>query len=101
MMSKAAAVHCAQNGDLIRVNSIHPGAIETPMTTGQHAPDSSEPEMDSIGERVSTYREGSRVGEPHDIGYMVLYLASDESKFVSGAEMIIDNTVTATTAIVP
>lgn len=102
LMSKAAAVHCAQNGDQIRVNSIHPGAIETPMTTGQHAPDPSAPEeLDAIGERVSEYRQGSRVGEPNDIGYMVLYLASDESKFISGAEMIIDNTVTVTEGIVP
>lgn len=101
LMSKAAAVHCAQNGDSIRVNSVHPGAIETPMTTGAHPPDKSAPEIDGIAQRVSEYRQGSRVGEPDDIGFMVLYLASDESKFVSGAEMIVDNTVTVTEGVVP
>ncbi|MDX1581258.1 MAG: SDR family oxidoreductase [Alphaproteobacteria bacterium] len=101
LMSKAAAVHCAQGGDKIRVNSVHPGAIETPMTTGQQKPASPPPEPDSIMEKVSGYRAGSRMGEPNDIGYAVLYLASDESKFVNGEEIIIDNTVTVTEGVVP
>lgn len=101
LMSKAAAVHCAQNGDKIRVNSVHPGAIETPMTTGAHAPDPDAPVPDPITERTSTYRAGSRMGEANDIAYAVLYLASDESKYTNGAELIIDNSVTVTEGVVP
>ncbi|MDA0338363.1 MAG: SDR family oxidoreductase [Proteobacteria bacterium] len=101
LMSKAAAVHCAQLGDPIRVNSVHPGAIETPMTTGAHAPDPDVPEIDDKSIKTSVYRQGSRVGEPNDIANAVLYLASDESKFTSGTEIIIDNTVTAMEGIVP
>ncbi len=100
LMSKAAAVHCAQNGDKIRVNSVHPGAIETPMTTGVHPPESSAPEPDEISQRIMEYRMGSRMGEPNDIAYGVLYLASDESKYTNGAELIIDNTVTVTEGVV-
>jgi NAD(P)-dependent dehydrogenase (short-subunit alcohol dehydrogenase family) len=70
------------------------------MTTGQQKPASPPPEPDSIMERVASYRAGSRVGEPNDIGYAVLYLASDESKFVNGTEIIIDNSVTATEGVV-
>lgn len=100
LMSKAAAVHCAQNGDKIRVNSVHPGAVETPMTRGEHGADPLSPEMDAIAQRVSSYRAGSRMGEARDVAYMVLYLACDESKFVSGTEMIVDNSITAMEGIV-
>jgi len=98
LMSKAAAVHCAQNGDKIRVNSIHPSGIVTPMTqnVGQQVADAMAKDP-----RNTVPVGGSRSGEPNDIGYMVLYLASDESKFVSGAEMVVDNTVTITEGIVP
>lgn len=98
LMSKAAAVHCAQNGDKIRVNSIHPGGIVTPMTqaVGQQVADAIAKDP-----RNAMPVGGSRSGEPNDIGYMVLYLASDESKFVSGAEMVVDNTVTITEGVVP
>ncbi len=101
LMSKAAAVHCAQNGDKIRVNSIHPAAIETPMTQGISTPEADLPVEDEITRRTRDYRAGSAMGEPDDIGYMVLYLASDESKFTSGAEMIIDNTITSMEGVVP
>jgi len=98
LMSKAAAVHCAQNGDKIRVNSIHPGGIVTPMTTNigpvvQAALDADE--------RFKPPITGTTPGEPQDIGYMVLYLASDESKYTNGAEMVVDNTVTSMEGVVP
>ena len=98
LMSKAAAVHCAQNGDNIRVNSIHPGGILTPMTTNigpvvQAALDADE--------RFKPPITGTTPGEPQDIGYMVLYLASDESKYTNGAEMVVDNTVTSMEGVVP
>ena len=98
LMSKAAAVHCAQLGDSIRVNSIHPAGIVTPMTQKVGAQVA---EAMAADERNTPPRVGSRSGEPNDIGYMVLYLASDESKFTNGAEMIVDNTITSMEGIVP
>jgi 3(or 17)beta-hydroxysteroid dehydrogenase len=98
LMSKAAAVHCAQNGDKIRVNSVHPAGIDTPMvqSVGRLVEEAVKKDP-----RNTAPVSGSRIGEPNDIGYMVLYLASDESKFVNGAEMIVDNTITSMEGVVP
>jgi 3(or 17)beta-hydroxysteroid dehydrogenase len=98
LMSKAAAVHCAQNGDKIRVNSIHPGGIVTPMT---QAVGKQVAEAIAKDPRNKPSVRGTRPGEPDDIGWMVVYLASDESKYTNGTEMIVDNTVTSMEGIVP
>lgn len=92
LLTKSAALYCAKSGYNIRVNSVHPGYIWTPMVenflksqgdvaTGRKALDSMHP----IG----------HVGEPDDIAFGVLYLASDESKFVTGTELVIDGGYTA------
>ncbi len=93
-MTKSIACLSAQEGYGIRCNSIHPGNIDTPMLRGvQDTVRSASPEaaeaMDSLW-----------VGEPADVANMVLFLASDESKSVNGAEMVIDNTVTITEGVV-
>ena len=79
--TKAAAVQYAK--DKIRVNSVHPGFTDTPMTLDIH----SRPE-------VRSYREAEtplgRLGVPEDIAFGILYLASDESSWVTGAELVID-----------
>ncbi|NOU55603.1 glucose 1-dehydrogenase [Brevibacillus borstelensis] len=79
-LTKAAAVECAK--DSVRVNSIHPGIIETPMTQMITAP-----EVRGIFQAQTPL---PRLGKPEDIAYGALYLASDESSFVSGLEMVID-----------
>ena len=100
--TKAVAVYCAQNRLHIRCNSIHPGGIDTPINAGLEA----ELATRMAGMRlppqsaVSADSPKMRLGEPNDIGYAVVYLASDESKFMSGAELYIDNTSTITAAIV-
>lgn len=86
-MTKSLAVHCQMNGYGIRCNSIHAGAIDTPMIHNSFSqlgmdvpdPDAENPE-DPVG-----------IGKPEDVANMVLYLASDESRFVNGAEMMLDN----------
>jgi NAD(P)-dependent dehydrogenase (short-subunit alcohol dehydrogenase family) len=84
MMTKTAAVqHAAEN---IRVNSVHPGLVETPMTADLFAA----PEDDPI---LTHWRERTlmpRFGTPRDIAQAVLFLASDEASWVTGAEFVID-----------
>lgn len=84
-LSKAAAVELAK--DSIRVNSVHPGIIETPMI--QQALDAGARQMFEAGTPLP------RLGKPEDIAYGVMYLASDESSFVTGTELIIDGGWTA------
>jgi NAD(P)-dependent dehydrogenase (short-subunit alcohol dehydrogenase family) len=91
LMSKTDALLYAS--DNIRVNSIHPGGIRTPMVDSLAAGFSEGPEA-FIRQLASRHPIG-RLGEPDDIAYGVLYLASDESKFVTGAELVIDGGYTA------
>ena len=65
------------------MNSVHPGVIETPMTAG----------MTFDTERVPLHR----IGQPRDVADLVVYLASDESSFVTGSEFVIDGGDTAGT----
>ena len=92
LLTKSAAIEGAQDGRGIRVNSIHPGYIETPMVMDgvkkQENPD------ETLAFIASRHAMG-RLGEPDDIANAVLYLASDESRFVTGSEMVIDGGYTA------
>jgi 3(or 17)beta-hydroxysteroid dehydrogenase len=92
IFTKSAALHCAKSGYNIRVNSIHPGYIWTPMVEGfvegQKNPDEARAGLASL-------HPIGHLGEPNDIAFGVLYLASDESKFVTGSELVIDGGYTA------
>jgi NAD(P)-dependent dehydrogenase (short-subunit alcohol dehydrogenase family) len=87
LLTKSTAIQYA--GESIRCNSVHPGVIETPMTT---------PMMLNTQEgrdlNASRHPLG-RVGQPEDIAYGVLFLASDESSFMTGSELVIDGGLTA------
>ncbi|WP_235736067.1 glucose 1-dehydrogenase [Nocardioides alcanivorans] len=85
-MTKAAAVELGPAG--IRVNSVHPGMIDTPMTR----PHGGDAAMEYGASKVAL----KRVGNPLDIAPLYVYLASDESGFVTGAEIAIDGGATAT-----
>lgn len=91
MMSKNDALFYAK--DNIRVNSIHPGFIWTPLVE-QLAQDSPEG-VTAFKEQLASHHPIGHLGEPDDIAYGVLYLASDESKFITGAELVIDGGYTA------
>ncbi|NKB58752.1 MAG: glucose 1-dehydrogenase [Alphaproteobacteria bacterium] len=86
IFSKSAAIQYAS--DHIRVNSIHPGFVDTPMTAPGHA----NPEIAQI--RMDATPLG-RFGTPRDIAMGCLYLASDESSWVTGSELVIDGGMTA------
>ena len=79
--SKAAAVQYAK--DNIRVNSVHPGFTDTPMTLDIHS-------QQEIREARLNMTPLGRLGLPMDIAYGILYLASDESSWVTGIELVID-----------
>ncbi|GEN87099.1 glucose 1-dehydrogenase [Oceanobacillus sp. FSL W8-0428] len=83
-LSKSAAVEYGK--DKIRVNSVHPGIIETPMTA------------DTFKDAEVYYKTFTQLpyfGNPEDVAYGVLFLASDESRFMTGAELVIDGGWTA------
>lgn len=83
-LSKAAAVEFAKMN--IRVNSVHPGIIETPMTA---------PSFQDALPFYKTFTQLPYFGKPEDVAYGVLFLASDESRFMTGAELVIDGGWTA------
>jgi len=86
-MTKALAVHCQMNGDNIRCNSVHPGAIDTPMLSQSFA-DMGLPPPDLDSETPAT---PVGVGKPEDVANLVVFLASDESRLINGAELLLDN----------
>lgn len=92
IFSKSAALHCAKAGYKIRVNSVHPGYVWTPMVENYLA---AQPDPEAAKAFVAGLHPLGHLGEPDDIAYGVLYLASDESKFVTGAELVIDGGYTA------
>ena len=86
IFSKAAAIQYA--GDNIRVNSIHPGFVDTPMTAPGHA----NPEVAETRLKATPLR---RFGQPIDIAMGCVYLASDERASMTGSELVIDGGMTA------
>lgn len=93
--TRAVAVYCAQKQLNIRCNSVHPSAIDTPMV--RSVPD----KMAALSLALEQSSATSPVGEPADIAYLILYLASDESRFVSGQKFVVDNTMSVTAGAVP
>jgi len=91
LMSKTDALLYAKDG--IRVNSVHPGFIWTPLVEKMAQDDPEGPE--AYRRRVDALHPIGHVGEPDDIAHGILYLASKESKFVTGSEMVIDGGYTA------
>lgn len=86
IFTKSTALECANDG--IRANSVHPGLIRTPLTEGRFN------DPDFLGPRMDNLPLG-RPAEPEEVAYGVLYLASDESSYVTGSELVIDGGFTA------
>jgi 3(or 17)beta-hydroxysteroid dehydrogenase len=91
-LTKSVAIELARKGDQIRCNSIHPVFFETPMLEGM---------VQAVRDpaRFRAALQGTvplgRFGQPEEVAAMALYLASDDAKFVTGAEFVIDGGFTA------
>jgi len=89
-ISKSIALHCAKGGQ-IRCNSVHPVFINTPILDRTKEMFGEEEALAKLGRQIPL----GKVGEPDDIAYAVLYLASDESKLVTGIELKVDGGISA------
>ena len=96
LLTKGVALECAQNRWKVRVNSVHPGVIDTPIWTkvnpeyfeeGANAVD-----VDAMAELGVPM---ARAGKPEDIAGGILFLASDDAAYMTGAELVIDGGITA------
>ncbi|MBL0927512.1 MAG: SDR family oxidoreductase [Phycisphaerales bacterium] len=90
--SKSVALYCAEKGYGIRCNSVHPAAVLTPMwdpMLGEGA--EREKAIDELGREVPL----GRMGRPEEVADLVVFLASDESSYITGAELVIDGGVLA------
>ena len=90
-LSKSVALHCARAGNGIRCNSVHPSFIDTPILDGLSGRSGRQQAVDKLARQIPL----GRIGKPDDIAYAVLYLASDESAFVTGAELVVDGGISA------
>jgi NAD(P)-dependent dehydrogenase (short-subunit alcohol dehydrogenase family) len=96
LFAKAIAMECSSRGDGIRVNTVHPGVIDTPIwgkirpdlaAGGRNAPI----DIEDMGRRQAPL---GRVGKPQDIANGVLFLASDAASYITGTELVIDGGMT-------
>jgi NAD(P)-dependent dehydrogenase (short-subunit alcohol dehydrogenase family) len=91
MLTKSIALHCAREKIDIRCNSVHPSFIRTPILQGIVNGKDDEVAMAKLARQVPI----GRIGEPDDVAYAIIYLASDESRFMTGAEMKLDGGISA------
>ncbi len=92
LLSKSAALHCARHGYGIRVNSVHPGYIATPMVDDEVG---RAPRPEVVRQRLINAHPLGQLGTAEEIAAGILFLASDEAAFVTGSELVIDGGYTA------
>jgi len=90
-LSKSVALHCAHERNNIRCNSVHPAFIDTPILDGLVGGPDRDAALEKLGRQIPL----GKVGQPEDVAFAVLYLASDESQFVTGSEIRIDGGISA------
>jgi NAD(P)-dependent dehydrogenase (short-subunit alcohol dehydrogenase family) len=89
-LTKSVALHCAKQGYDVRCNSVHPAFVRTPIL---------DPLVDALGEgvldKLARQIPLGRLGRPEEIADAVVYLATSESSFVTGSELVIDGGISA------
>ncbi len=96
-MTKSVALWCCSQNYPIRCNSVHPAAIDTPFWDPMVQGEDVEKNRQQIANEIPM----GHMGEPSDVAYAVLYLASNESKFVTGAELMVDGGILASSGALP
>jgi 3alpha(or 20beta)-hydroxysteroid dehydrogenase len=96
-LTKTTAVHCAQSGYNIRVNSIHPGAHETEMLLGKDHPAAEIPQVKALIDAIPL----GRMGRADEIGKLVAFLASDDASYITTAEIFADGGLTVVSPAAP
>ena len=91
LLTKSTALYCAKKGYDVRCNSIHPAFVNTPIL---------DPIKQAFGDdeavrKLARQKPMNKIGDTDDVAYAVLYLASDESKFMTGTEIILDGGLSA------
>ncbi len=89
--TKSVALYCAQQGYHIRCNSVHPGAVLTPIWDSALGEDARENRIAQMAAHIPL----GTMGEPMDVAHALVFLASDESKYITGAELVIDGGILA------
>lgn len=97
--TKTVALYCAEKKYNIRCNSLHPGAILTPLWEPMLGNNPQE-RADAIT-NISAGIPLGKMGEPLDVAYAVIYLGSDESKYITGTELVLDGGILAGSAALP
>ena len=95
LMTKAAALECARAGQKVRVNSVHPGIIQTQMMTDAAEAIAGASGVNDTMERFASFHPLGRLGRDIDIANAVAYLASSRAAFMTGSEMVVDGGMTA------
>lgn len=95
LYTKSVALYCGREGLNIRVNSVHPGYVWTPMVEGYLRGQGGEENVAKGRKALEAMHPIGRLGRPDDIAFGILYLASDESSFMTGAELVLDGGYTA------
>jgi NAD(P)-dependent dehydrogenase (short-subunit alcohol dehydrogenase family) len=97
LMTKAAALECARAGMKVRVNSVHPGIIDTPMMDEAAAAigQSTGEGGNALKERFASFHPMGRLGRDTDVANAVVFLASDRAAFMTGSELVVDGGMTA------
>jgi NAD(P)-dependent dehydrogenase (short-subunit alcohol dehydrogenase family) len=90
-LSKSIALHCARARNGVRCNSVHPVFVDTPILDRMAGGGDRSAALNKLARQIPL----GRVGQPDDVAYAVLYLASDESAFVTGSEIRVDGGISA------
>jgi NAD(P)-dependent dehydrogenase (short-subunit alcohol dehydrogenase family) len=90
-LSKSVALHCARKRLAIRCNSVHPTFIDTPILDDITGALGRERGLEKLGRQVPM----GRVGRPREVAYSILFLASDESSYTTGSELLVDGGIAA------
>jgi NAD(P)-dependent dehydrogenase (short-subunit alcohol dehydrogenase family) len=98
LLAKCAALECAQRGDKIRVNTVHPSGVETPIWRATLFFQKMVQDLGSEAEafrRLGQAQPLKRLAQPEEIAAAILFLASDEASYVTGSQMVVDGALTA------